>query len=376
MFTGFEGGNHADGYAEGVANLYGNSDLQTSIAKHGSFGLQVTPATTALAFASVRPPGGDGTLTFGNMGTHEIYCSFWFYVAAAPGSNEEQMLVVNHGGTATLSLRLKSDCKIALYNETGPTLLGTTAAALDLDTWYRLECKQVHSDSSYELKVNGASVLSGTVSWGSGIISGVYAGKMSNLNGQGVSLYYDDMVLCTGGYITQPHKVLVYHPDANGNYTAWSADYRAVDDSGDPDNTATKAQAANDKESFPCEDVSDATGIIAAVKTACCLKRGGTGDRAHTFLRDFGGTDRYTANDKILGAVYNIPLEQIFLTDPNTSAAWLAAGVNGSEVGVEASVMGTPGNGPEWTAGQIHVLFAGRSTKPRVFSDLGMVYRA
>lgn len=377
MFTGFEGGRHADASntAEGIYNLSGAADTQQVTYKHGSFGLHLNPTGSGLAFAEIRPPAADSTLT-GNLGTHEVYCSFWFRIAVAPAANEEQVFIVNQNASQAFSLRLKSDRKIAVYDQAGPTLLGTGTTALDLNTWYLLECSQNYTAGTYELRIDKVQEVAGDHVWGSDTIWGVWCGKRTDLNSQDVSVYYDDIVLCTGDFVSQPHKVLAYRPDETGTYTDWNMGYEEVDDPGDPDSSATRAFATDDVESFFCADVSAADGAIAAVKTAYCIKGNYGGDEVHVFLRDSGDTDRYADLSELVGTTYNEPLEWLFLTGPDTSAAWLAAGVNGSEIGVKATAVVSPLNGAEWTAGQIHVLFAGGPSRARVFSDLGMVTRA
>ena len=82
-------------------------------------------------------------------------------------------------------------------------------------------------------------------------------------------------------------------------------------------------------------------------------------------MRDSGGTDRSTTSAQVLPVPWT-NYAMLWALNPATSAAWKAAEVNLSELGMECM----DAYQADWDAGQIHLLYAGLAGRRVIASDL------
>lgn len=140
----------------------------------GSFGTGVTIETTIIrsGIASYKwseSGGAGGGFTFGFTGAtgRTYYVCKHIYIATLPTTEDLYVLAISTAGSVDLvTVRLKPNGTIYLYDDINGAQVGSASGALSLNTWYRIElaCKiGASSNDDYgECLLNGASVASST----------------------------------------------------------------------------------------------------------------------------------------------------------------------------------------------------------------------
>lgn len=131
-------------------------------------------------------------------------------------------LQVNPGGVLSLHK----------YANTTASLLGTSATTLSVGTTYYLEVKykiDATSAGTYEVKLNGASVISGTgiTKNTSSSVSTVKSFYIGCLDNSGTQWLCDDLYVCDGTGTTNNDflgdvRIDCLHPNADGTYSQFS----------------------------------------------------------------------------------------------------------------------------------------------------------
>lgn len=371
FFSGFEGGSHANGYVEGMRFRGGTASLVTSPVYAGTYAFRCNPTGANIGYGLVSCPAGDGELD-GSFGVAEVYGCFRFRVGTLPGSGYEHLLRVFNNGTQGMRICVDSNGYLHL-RDGSENLLGTSPTQITTGQWYLLEFKQVESDDSYELKVDGISKVSGTISpgWPAGMVTDIYVGKATNISSQDVDFYYDDLVLCTGDYILQPYSINALPPNGDGYYTDWSGDWSSVDDIPPDGDTSYQHPTLVGNKATVVRNAPTSPGIIAAVMASFCCRYSYGGDSVKTLLRS-NSTDKKATIARLLNSTYNLNLCQLEPTDFGRSdVPWTNVTAGLLEFGLEHTA-GLSGDESRWTSCTLSVLYASaveRGTK--VFYDLG-----
>jgi hypothetical protein len=182
-------------------------------------------------YTSVDPYGSINTGYNGSP----VYVKFDFLYATAPATDQEQLVAAigPDGFTEKFELRLNADGTITAYDSTGSAC--GTSAALNSETWYCIEFVARNGTSaSYDWRIDGVSVSSGTANFGATNPQYIQLGKSADLNGQSVDFYYDNYVLNLNDFVGLCHIDQVY-PDKDGTTHDWhdgtGTDYQEVDES-------------------------------------------------------------------------------------------------------------------------------------------------
>jgi hypothetical protein len=370
FFTGFNGGSHADGYVEGFDYKTGNCGMVSSPVYSGAYSFRVFPTTTATAYGVVAPPGGDGTLE-GNFNAMEVFGCLRFWVGAFPGTGYEHLLTVDNTGYEGMRICVDHDGYLHL-RDGSENLLGISPDQITTGQWYLLEFKQKKSDESYELKVDGVSKISGTIGagWPGVLVRNIFVGKNINISSQTIGFYYDDLVLCTGDYLTQPYSISTGSPVGDGYHTSWAHDWNYVKDV-PPDGDITYRHAATEgAKATQVRTAPTGVGAIAAVMASFCVKRTYGGNSVKTLLRS-NGTDKESTLAKLLGTNWTINLCQLEETDFGRGGIpWTNANVGTLEFGLEHTA-GVSGEGSRWTSATLSVLYCGSVCRAKAYYDLG-----
>jgi hypothetical protein len=247
--------------------------------------------------------------------------------------------------TATLhvALRLNTDMSVSVLRSN--TALATSAAGVVPTSGYcYVELKALINDTTgtYEVRINGANVLSGTGAdtrnGATGVITGVSI--LFARNGQ----IFDDFYICdSAGSVNNDflgdRRVDVYFPNGNGNSSqmvgsdANSTDnYLLVDDTNPNDDTDyVQSDVLNNKDTYTFQNMSHTPASISGVMTLANAKKDDAGSRSIAMVTRSGGTD-YDGSTQALSTSY-IYYKQILETDPGTSSAWTQSGFNSAEFG-------------------------------------------
>ena len=271
-FCGFETGDSSECFTASGTFDFAN----TSVKRTGTYALRINPTTTATGYGVVA--------TYSATGVHAIFSianlffTFYFRYATKPASNSEEILRVE-GSASNGYLRLRSDGKLELFSTDGTTSHATGTAVLAADTWYRIECNWNDTANTQEIKVDGTTDISGTITT-TAANTNIAFGKFANRNGQTIDVFYDDICIDNAGY-PGAGEVKIGYPIGAGAASGWtggtnSDDFNEVDDGAtqagnDGDTTYIGATAVQDNLDHTFDMSAYATigisGAIGAVKT-------------------------------------------------------------------------------------------------------------
>lgn len=341
-FGGFETGDLA---CESTA-LGTTQSVQTTVKRTGNYALRCNPTTTATGFFSFTRPAVTGGTNVASLAAAIISLRTWFRYATKPSANNEQIMSALTGAQ-TMSVRIKSDGILALYD--GTTLVATGTVALSADTWYLIEFLFNDTANTQEVKLNGAVELSGSASTGADY-SICTLGKGINRNGETVDFFYDDWAIQDEGGYPPSGKCLLSLPIGNGADTGWNNGsptdtFAEVDDmpNTDDDTTYIQASATEDDENRTFDMQASATiGItntIHAVKWLVRCKTGSVVGTSTVSLRygvPSAGMAETTAIE--LTTSYQT-ISYVKLTVPTSGDAWTTALYDAAECGMAANAI-------------------------------------
>lgn len=261
-----------------------------------------------------------------------------------PAFTGAKLLALYDGVTEGINLRLKADGEFEVYRIT--TLLGTTTgASIGEGNWGHIELKVVTHDTtgSVQLKVNGVTKLNLT-----GIDTQPSTNAYHNMvrfMGSSQNPNVDDIyVLDSTGTVNNDFlgnmKVLGILPTAEGdtiNFTPTSGTNNAlmVDENPTDDDTSyVEASGVGSKDLYQYADVSGVGDLIAGVQINTDVREtDATTFNLITVVKS-GVTESDNAASPI-GSLNYVTKTRIVETDPDTVAAWTAAGVNAAQFGVK-----------------------------------------
>ena len=337
-FTGFEAGS-----AEPFYGASGTYSIQSTTKKSGTYAFKSNPTTTGVGYFNTWGLLSNGV--FPNNLPVTSYTKFDFYYVTKPASNDEQIFCIRDYSTGNykLEVRLTSTGVIKVYDK-DLLLVATGTTVLSANTWYRIEVKGGNGTSvAYEVKINGASEVSGTCNQLASNSAGVNFGKQANRNSNSVEFYYDNVVVDDAAY---PGDCVVtpIFPTGNGGTAQWtggtgSSNYLEVDEvPPDSDTTYIRASgSAGDVHLVTLQSTATA-GITGTVKSfkAMAYVRENTPVTSATKVRIKSGASSSDTSGYDYSTSY-LWIQNIANTDPNTSAAWTLSGIDNVQIGVVES---------------------------------------
>jgi hypothetical protein len=258
------------------------------------------------------------------------------------------------GDTTQFGLRLNSDGTVSVRLGASGTILGTTTAAIPLDTWTYVECKWTIHDTtgSIQVRFNGQRVLdlinvetqaSVTAAW-----TGVaLCGLMSIIGSGSYTVQYDDFYLSDQATPNRDFlgalRVDAHYPNAAGTYSQWirstgTDQWATVDEAqqnGDTDyNTAT---AVPDLDTLHFPNLINTGATIKGVQVCCTTRNPGSGQVFVVLMPNgTGSVPTYTG--------------PTFSTYAWTAAAYAVPWrVAGSFRNAYIELPAAPGSGKSWT---------------------------
>lgn len=245
------------------------------------------------------------------------------------------------------TIRLRGNGDLRLDRNIGLTSTANVAVAVGAiatpTDWNYIEAKITFSSTgSYDIRVNGVTVMSGTGNTdqtSQGTTNLVQFGHVQNKR-----LQYDDFYICDdSGTVNNNFLGEVYvqkvRPNAAGDdadFTPSSGDnYAAVDeDTIDDDSTYVESRTANEKDLYHYENLdSGVVGTIFGVIAKPVLKKTDGGARTYRLLAKSGSTE--TNSGTRYPSVSYVRQGYIWETDPDTSAQWTVSGFNAAQFGLQ-----------------------------------------
>jgi hypothetical protein len=231
----------------------------------------------------------------------------------------------------------------------GSTVLGTGTTFIQLNTWYYIEIRVQAADSAnVTIKLDNATEIS---------LTGVDTTNTANENFGGI--YWqdnyaalDDVYVCdtTGGSPTNdflgPCRVETLYPTSAVS-TMWTPNAstnvsRVQETAYDGDTSYNYSQSSGDIDMFNHGSLSSIPLVIYGAKVVAIARK--TDNTVQTFrsklksgTTSVNGTTIHpqTGYNQNYATVGDPVSSDIYVTDPNTSAAWNASAINATEIGYE-----------------------------------------
>jgi len=227
----------------------------------------------------------------------------------------------------------------------GSTLNATSGLGILSDKWYWVEFKVVTGElGSYELRVNGQTVLSGTNVDTRPGGSGAYHDSIRIRSYANSSKHMDDIYVLDGSPGLSDFlgncRISVLYPDSDGGTNEWTpqtaGDHYAMVDEEDEDDDATyvESNVPGETELWGYGDLT-ATGDVRGVQVcsdACETDAGNTGVKT---VAKLGSTTSEGPTQYSSGPDY-AHLRRIMETDPD-GAMWTPTNLNNTLFGVEVA---------------------------------------
>jgi len=329
-FVGFETGDGREIPAAAGTHAFVSSPVYS-----GRRAFRAYPSGANSGWARISGSIGS-TGTGGPLSAADIWLGCRLRIAAAPASGSERILIVETSALARkLSVLLRSDRRLELADSTD-AVLATGATVLAAGRWYHIGVRcGTGTSAQYELRIDGATELSGAGNLASSSVGYVVLGKNGDIGGGSIDVCYDDVVIDDAGW-PPAGRVARLAPRGAGAYSAWSGSYADVDEvpnDGDVTYISTSAPGAS---TFALDSAATAgiAGQIAAVKALATVRDTGGASQLAVRLRS-GTTDSDTGwSDP--GASYTWRAK-LATTDPATGQDWTLAAIDTIEAGVAAN---------------------------------------
>lgn len=197
------------------------ASISTSTKRSGSYSLKSLFTTgtkgNAIHYFSVSPSQAD------------YYARAYFYITSFPTTLDCPLLTFRDrtGPADKVSVRLKTDRTLILYNEEDVAQVGSASNPLELNKWYQIELKTnttTLASTVVGAKIDTVTIATGTINLGAGINDIIYG---VNAEDNGVITYVDDMALnnSTGSFQnTYPGYGRIVHlkPRVAGSVNNWN----------------------------------------------------------------------------------------------------------------------------------------------------------
>lgn len=260
-------------------------------------------------------------------------------------TGDEYLFRFSDTGTTQVGICMDAELKIRAYNG-DEELLGTSSNAVPLNNWFYIEFKVTFNatSGSVEVRVNGTTYLTltskDTISTANAYANRIYVGA----NYHDADVYWDDIYVCdtSGSYNNDflgDITIETLHPSGAGNSSQLTpsagSNYENVDDATDIDDDTTynEGSTVGYKDTYAMDDMTG-TGTIKAVAFNLCARKTDAGSKGIQQIARVNSTDYDIGSAEGLFDNYKI-YQGIAEVNPDDSAAWEAADVNGMEAGVE-----------------------------------------
>ena len=268
-------------------------------------------------------------------------------------------LVDNSTGQISLSLNTNNKLYLTRGGTTsnpGSTVIGgVSSSTLGINTWYFLELKATIANSigagTCKVRVNGVEWIDVTAAEDMQVTANATANSIAL--GMFVpttsvpQAYFDDLYVCDGTGGTNDDflgdcRVECSMPNGNGTTNAWTGsdadstdNYLLVDEvSPDDDTTYVENSGAGNMDLYTVANLAATPATIFGVQTNAMATKSDAGARHLYSIIKSGSTYASGALQSPSESSY-ITFTDIHETDPSTGVAWVEAGRNAAEFGVE-----------------------------------------
>jgi len=319
-----------DGFESGSMDLWSSSagvTLNSSLA--GRSGAYCADLTTNPAYMIINVPSDD-----------EYYLAFKYYESA---TNYNAIVSFYENATKHAYLyRYLSASDIYLVEAAGTTIVATGPGAFPISTWVSIEVyiKIANSGGRCIVKINGITCIDYTgdlQNGGTGIINSIRFGFVA-INQYGYC-YLDDVIIDNANWIgstsiqglavTGAGNSAQFDPSTGNNYAC-------VDEIPPSDADYISTNVPNEIDTYACGDLTGTINSVKAVQVqARCVQEGSPAVPKIQLVTRPTSTDRVSASKSVQTFAPGV-VSNIWELNPDDSAAWESADVNGMEIGVKA----------------------------------------
>lgn len=276
-----------------------------------------------------------------------IAIGFAFNPSSAPNTARNIARLLDSGSNQ-LEIKYNTDATLSISRN--GTVLGTSAATVDVDSYQYLELKATIHDTtgSYELRKNGVNILSATnvdtKNTANASVNQVSIGMDGNsLNT--ITWKYDDFyVLNTSGSSNNDFlgdiRVDAIYPNADGTHTDWTPStgtdhYTLVDDITPNTSDYVSSGTAGQKDSFNmASPPALASEVIFGVRVKVAALKDDAGSRSIKVGVRSGTTESVSAAQAL--STSQLYYSSIHEVDPDTGTAWTPSGIDNLQALIEA----------------------------------------
>lgn len=296
--------------------------------RNGTAGLQAAAVSTARHVTKVLDAQGTWIVGFA-------------YQPTIAGPSTIPILRLLDGATVQCDVRVTSGGNFSVTRN--GTLLGTSSLAVALGTYYFLEFKCAIADSggTYELRVDGVVVVSGTGDTKNTANATADRVQLGLTDTFGYASNIDDVYVCDGTGSTHndflgDSKAIPGRPTGAGATTAWTpsagANWECVDDAApDDDATYTESVTPGQVDTFAVPALAATPVAIHGVQVSFNARKTDAGPASVAAVLRSGGVD-YVGATVPLSTTYTY-VSHIWESDPATGLPWTKAGVDACQVG-------------------------------------------
>lgn len=348
-FGGFEVGSSAELYS-----VSGTVAFVTSGQRTGGYAARVNVTGVNLGSFVLPMPAANGKYSQFASGVSAVRLGFGFAATLPAGAGEPIAYIYDTTGAIKAHLRVTSAGEIVLYNNVGTLVATTSGAGLGAAYKYVEVTVGTGSPSSYDVRVNGTSLISGTGYFGTNGFGNAALGRIVAIAWQNCDFYYDDYYLDTAAFIATASalpEVRFAVPNAAGASAGWTngtgTTYAEVDEvppgSDGTDSTTTISASAvedNTYSTFLCQSSATIglTGTIQGVSGFVrCWTASISGSSLVAVRIRNSGADADSTPMELTVAAQN--LQKVQLTNPNGGGAWTTGGFDLTEIGMTAGTI-------------------------------------
>jgi len=255
-------------------------------------------------------------------------------------------------GILQCSLTLETGNKIGFRRgdaATGSTLLATGTAVLSSADWQFIEVKVTFSNTvgTAEVRVNGVTdiTLTGIDSCSNAneYCTGIVLGSINSacLGGYFDNVYVLDSTGSENNNFLGVVSINTVFPTAEGTNTGWTPlsgtdNALMVDEtSQDGDTTYNYSDTVSARDTYAITDITSTGAEVFGVAVNAMVRKDGDADRKIKPTLKSSAT--YSLGTEVTLTTSYLNTQQIYNTDPNTSAAWTETNVNAIEAGIDVS---------------------------------------
>jgi hypothetical protein len=265
-------------------------------------------------------------------------------LAVRPTNQNHETFIFREGTTQHIFVRYVASTlkwEVRLINASG-TLLGTTTNTFAQGAWHYIEVKCRVNDSisagDFEVYVNGNLEISlaattDTRNGATGVVDNVRIESAASLATRITDFYITD-----GPVFGTAPRILVLRPNDNGhhmdfaNSAASGADnYSFVNAGLYQTSTYVFKDNPGDIDTYKLDNLTLVPDDIHSVQVLGLMAKDNVGVRTARIVTRSGTTD-FESSDIVL-ADSPVYYRQVYDVDPDTTSAWLLAGINNLEVG-------------------------------------------